>query len=142
MARLFRLFGATERDSAIDEWLDAQPSPLGSMARFWFERLRVSGSDVRELMHDGCPTACVADAAFAYVNVFRAHVSVGFYQGAALPDPQRLLEGSGKLMRHVKLRPGVDMDQTALDALIQAAYVDVVARLAADQRDRETPLLL
>jgi hypothetical protein len=84
--------------------------------------MRECGGDVRELLHDGHPTACVGDAAFGYVNVFTAHVNVGFFLGAQLADPAALLEGTGKKMHHVKLRPGSEVDPTALAALIQAAY--------------------
>ena len=91
--------------------------------------MRRCGQDVRELMHDGCPTACVVDAAFAYVGVFTAHVNVGFFQGASLPDPADLLQGTGKRMRHVKLRWGESLNETALHALILAAYRDMRARL-------------
>ena len=73
--------------------------------------------------------ACVGDAPFAYVNVFRAHVNVGFFHGYELPDPFRLLEGGGKRMRHVKVKPGAGLDSRALGALIDAAYVDIKARL-------------
>lgn len=74
--------------------------------RLWFERMRDCGTDVRELLHDGCPVVCVGDAPFAYVNAFKAHASVGFFYGAMLADPAGLLEGEGKRMRHAKLRPG------------------------------------
>jgi hypothetical protein len=99
------------------------------MAREWFGRMRSLGEDVRELMHDGCPVACVGDAAFGYVNAFRSHVNVGFFKGAVLRDPARLLEGTGKRMRHVKLKPGVDVDAVALTDLIHAAYQDMKARV-------------
>ena len=79
-------------------------------------------------MHDGFATACVGDAPFAYVGVFKAHVNVGFFHGATLPDPARLLEGKGKRMRHVKLRPGHAFDASALEALISAAYRDIGTR--------------
>jgi hypothetical protein len=91
--------------------------------------MRVCGADVRELMHDGCPVACVEDAPFGYVNAFKAHVNVGFFHGAALRDPAGLLEGTGKYMRHVKLRPGITLDASSLEALITAAYLDIKARL-------------
>jgi hypothetical protein len=120
--------GAVGREPAIDRWLDSRPPVLGTIARRWFARMRACGSDVRELMHDGCPTACVGDAAFAYVNVFTHHVNVGFFQGASLPDPAGVLEGTGKFMRHVKLRPGDDIDATVLEALIAAAHRDMRAR--------------
>ena len=102
---------------------------MGAIAREWFEQMRRCGDDVVELIHDGCPTACVGDAAFAYVNAFRRHVNVGFFLGAGLPDPAGLLEGTGKRMRHVKLRPGADVDSKALAMLIAAAYTGIKARL-------------
>lgn len=124
---------AVRHDPAIDAWLDVQVPGLGPLARTWFERMRACGRDVRELMHDGCPTACVGDAAFGYVGVYRAHVNVGFYFGAVLDDPVGLLEGSGRRMRHVKLRPGAELDSGALLALVAASYDDVTRRLAASQ---------
>lgn len=80
-------------------------------------------------MHDGYPTVCVKDAPFAYVGAFRAHVNVGFFHGAGLMDPADLLEGTGRYMRHVKIKPGLPLDRAALEALIVAAYRDVVVRL-------------
>ncbi len=80
-------------------------------------------------MHDGYATVCVEDAPFAYVGAFTAHVNVGFFHGAVLPDSAGLLEGTGKTMRHVKVRPGLALDALSLEALITAAYRDIVARL-------------
>jgi len=126
---VLRFTGAKQRDSKIDAWLKKQPGELGEIARTWFAEFRGCGDDVRELMHDGCPVACVEDVPFGYVNVFKAHVNVGFYFGAELEDPTGLLEGSGKRMRHVKLKPGRELDASALMALIDAAYQDVIARV-------------
>ena len=131
MSELLRFSGAVKRDPAIEVWLNEQTDELGEFARTWFERMRECGDDVRELMHDGCPVASVQDAPFGYVNVFTAHMNVGFFIGAALEDPTGLLEGSGKRGRHVKLRPGRELDSAALGALIDAAYVDIKARLEA-----------
>jgi hypothetical protein len=80
-------------------------------------------------MHDDQPTACIDDAAFAYVDAFTAHVNVGFFRGAELDDPASLLEGTGKFMRHVKLRPGVAADAAALNDLIELAYADMRQRV-------------
>ena len=126
---LFRLNGGVARDAAVDEYFRKHGNGLGATAREWFGVMRKCGDEVRELMHDGCPTACLGDAAFAYVGVFTSHVSVGFFQGAALPDPARLLEGSGKFMRHVKLRPGMHTNGAALRRLIEAAYDDIKTRV-------------
>jgi hypothetical protein len=129
MNPIFRLSGAIKRDPAVETWLDAQPAALGAIARRWLQRMRRCGADVRELIHDGCPVACVGDGAFGYVSVFRAHANVGFFNGAELADPARILEGNGKRMRHVKVKPDVALDADALAALIDAAYVDVKERL-------------
>ena len=126
---LFRLNRTVERDPAIDRWMKEHAGELGAIARKWFEVMRSTGDEVREVLHDGCPTACLGDAAFGYVNVFTAHVNVGFFQGSVLPDPAGLLQGTGKFMRHVKLKPGVTTDAEALERLIEAAYGDIKARV-------------
>ncbi len=131
MSVLFRLSGATQRDPTIEEWLqksDASTTP----ARTWFRKMRACGEDVLELMHDGHPVACVEDVPFAYVDVFKSHTNVGFFFGAHLDDPSSLLEGTGKNMRHVKLKPGAEPNPTALSALIHAAYLDVKIRLKTE----------
>ena len=128
---LLRFPSAVAHAPVIDAWLGEQPGELGALARTWFAIMRACGEDVRELLHDGHPTACVGDAPFGYVNVFKAHVNVGFFHGATLPDPGGLLEGTGRYMRHVKLRPGRAPEPSALTGLIQAAYQDIRRRLAA-----------
>jgi hypothetical protein len=126
---LLRFNGAVERDPAIHAWMKKHEGELGAIARQWFEIMRQCGDEVRELLHDGCPVACLGDAPFAYVNVFTAHVNVGFFHGAALLDPARLLQGSGKHMRHVKLKPGTVPDAASLHKLIENAYADIKARV-------------
>jgi hypothetical protein len=124
-----RFDGAVERDPAIDAWMKQRAGELGAIARQWFEVMRKCGDEVRELLHDGCPVACLGDVPFAYVNVFTSHVNVGFFQGASLPDPARLLQGTGKFMRHVKLKPVTPTNAAALSSLIDAAYSDIKARV-------------
>ena len=129
MEPLFRLTGARRDDPAVSAWFEAGDPGLRQLARFWFDQIRACGLDVVECLHDHQPTACVADAAFAYVAAYRAHAAVGFFHGADLPDPSGLLEGSGKRMRHVKLRWGQPAPEAALQALITAAHSDIRARL-------------
>jgi hypothetical protein len=134
---LFLLPSAVRRDPRIDAWFDLT-DPFRLMVQPWFERMRACGDDVRETLHDGCPTACVGAAAFANVGAYSAHASVGFFHGAALPDPAGLLEGTGKRMRHVKLRAGAELDEAALADLITAAYEDFQRRLRLEAgRDHE-----
>jgi hypothetical protein len=128
-ADLFRIDGAVERDPAIERWTNQHRGELGEIARRWFEVMRGCGDEVREVMHDGAATACLGDVAFGYVGVFTAHVNVGFFQGASLRDPKKLLQGSGKRMRHVKLKAGMSENDEAIRALIEAAYSDIKARV-------------
>jgi hypothetical protein len=132
MSRLLRFPTSVKRDPAIEVWMREHAGELGAIARRWFEVMRGCGEDVRELLHDGHPTACVADAAFAYVNAFQAHVNVGFFRGAEITDPDHLWVGAGKYMRHVKLRPRSHVDATALMELIKTAYSDMKQRLETE----------
>jgi hypothetical protein len=130
--QLLRFSGAVKRDPAIEAWMKEHSDDLGVIAQRWFEVMRQCGDDARELLHDGHPTACIGDAAFGYVNAFKAHVNVGFFRGAALADPGGRLEGTGKFMRHVKLRVGDDLDARALRKLIDAAYIDMKQRVEGE----------
>ncbi len=133
MSAFLRFNGATKHQPQIDTWFDARPPELASIACEWFAEMRNCGQDVTELLHDGHPTACVADAAFGYVNVFTSHVNIGFFHGASLDDPAMLLQGAGRFMRHLKARPDVLPDGGALKFLVRAAYLDIKARLAAER---------
>ena len=132
MSQLLRFTGSVRRDRAVERWMTNHPGELGAIAKRWFEVVRSCGDDVRELLHDGHPTACVSDAGFADVNAFKAHVNVGFFRGAELADPEGLLEGTGRFMRHVKLSPSEDVDASALTRLIRTAYADIRRRLEAE----------
>lgn len=129
---LFIFTNAVRRDPKVDQWFDERPGELSSIARSWFDVMRTCGDDVRELLHDYHPTACVGEAAFADVNVFTNHVNVAFFRGTELDDPTGLLEGTGKHMRHVKLRPNEQVDSDALRNLIRTAYVDMKTRLGVE----------
>jgi len=67
---------------------------------------------------------------YAYIAVLGGHVNLGFYHGASLPDPAGLLEGSGKKLRHVKLRSVSGSKSPAVTALLREAIAD---------RDRAAP---
>ncbi len=124
-----RFNGTVERDPAIDAWMKGHEGELGVIAHKWFAVMRQCGDEVRETLHDGCPVACQGDAPFAYVNVFTSHVNVGFFHGVALPDPHQLLQGTGRSMRHVKLKPGTTVDDASLAKLIEMAYSDIRDRV-------------
>lgn len=129
MRALFRLSGTSKEDPEVEQWLADCPGALGELARYWFGRLRDCGPGIEVTLHDGQPTACLDGAALAYINAFSNHVNLGFFQGAELSDPKGLLEGTGKYMRHVKLKPDSNTDTEALLSLLNAAYEDLRTRL-------------
>ena len=58
---------------------------------------------------------------FCFFMVGKKHVTFGFHSGTSLDDPEGLLEGTGKNIRHVKLRTVEDVEQKGLKNLVQAA---------------------
>jgi hypothetical protein len=134
--RLFPLSGASRRSAEVENWMREHDDQLGALARKWFDVIRACGEDVHDLLHDGHPTACVGGVALAYVNAFQAHVNVGFFLGTALADPDGLLEGAGRFMRHVKVQPGKPLDEMVLERLIRAAYLDLKRHLGTDGAGR------
>jgi hypothetical protein len=58
---------------------------------------------------------------FCWITPYTGHVALGFYYGAELPDPEGMLEGVGRLMRHIKICHPEDLDNPALRTLIKAA---------------------
>ena len=58
---------------------------------------------------------------FCYIATNSKHVNLGFPRGAALPDPNRVLEGEGKTMRHIKLASERDLERPFVRRYIQAA---------------------
>ena len=115
----------------FEEWLATKPTSLSSIAKKWWLQLQRCGPDVIPIIHDGHPVVCYDEAPFAYVNAFTHHVNIGFFYGVDLEDPSRLLEGSGKRMRHVKIKPPQATPEEALKALIDAAYVDIRVRITS-----------
>ena len=58
---------------------------------------------------------------FCYLAIFKAHINLGFYYGAELDDPAGLLEGTGALMRHIKVKSPEQLDDPALRTLVEDA---------------------
>lgn len=68
----------------------------------------------------GIPTF-ETDDPFCFYMIGKKHVTFGFHYGTSLHDPERLLEGTGKNIRHVKLRTPQDLEQKGLKELVIAA---------------------
>ncbi len=129
MTKLLQYTGKDIQAIDFDPWLEQKPETLRPIATKWFNAIKNCGLDVEDIFHDGYPIGCVEEAPFAYVNVFTSHVNVGFFYGAELPDDSGLLEGTGKRMRHIKLRPDSELSDEDISQLIKLAYEDIKRRL-------------
>jgi hypothetical protein len=58
---------------------------------------------------------------FSWIAPAKKHITFGFYYGAELPDPEKLLEGTGKLLRHVKIKSSDDLKKPAVRQLLEVA---------------------
>jgi len=59
--------------------------------------------------------------AFIHIAVYGKHLNLGFNYGASLDDPQQILEGTGKLIRHIRIESLSQLKQRPIKSLIQAA---------------------
>jgi len=129
MEKLFLLSETDCQNIDLSIWLEGKAEVLRPIAEKWFKAIQQCGPDVQSVFHDNYPIGCIENAPFAYVNAYTSHVNLGFFYGAFLPDEKGLLEGTGKRMRHVKLRPEKSIDEEALKQLLTIAYADVKERL-------------
>lgn len=67
--------------------------------------------------------------AFAHIAAYSGHVNLGFNQGVSLPDPTGRLQGTGKAIRHIRLKTISDLNDPAVTALLQAAVNGAVRPL-------------
>ncbi len=132
MAKLLRFTGKDLQDIDMNSLLEGKPTDLQPIALKWLTAIKNSGPEVEQIFHDNYPIGCVDEAPFVYVNVFAAHVNVGFFYGVDLQDPKGLLEGTGKRMRHIKLKTNSNYADEDILLLLQHAYLDIAERLAKE----------
>jgi hypothetical protein len=73
-----------------------------------------------------------------YILPAKRHVTLGFFFGTHLPDPEQLLAGNGSRMRHVKIKTAADAKSPALRSLIEAANADGKRSLASIHKRRSS----
>ena len=132
---------AKSPDKQLDDFIDKYSSEIGELARAALAKMRARLPGAIELVYDNYnalaigfgPTERASDAIFS-IALFPRWVSLFFLQGANLPDPQRLLKGSGKQARHIVLKDATTLDEPAVQSLIAEAL-----RCAARPMDRNGP---
>jgi hypothetical protein len=112
-------------EQQLDGFIAKYSPEVAALARAALARLRARLPGAIELVYDNYnalaigfgPTERTSDAIFS-ITLWPRWVSLFFLQGAGLPDPHRLLEGSGKVARHLVLEDAEDLDRPAVQELI------------------------
>lgn len=118
------------QSGSFDELVDVAEPRIAQVARLLRALILAVHPDAVEVVRLGDRAASYGlgpkkmSEAHTYIMPQRTHVNLGLYQGARLPDPEGLLEGEGKLLRHVKLRSAADVERPALRRLIEASLVE------------------
>jgi hypothetical protein len=111
----------------FDELLDNVEPGLAAIARRLRAVIRAVDASTVETVRlgDNAATYGVGPKkmtdGYAYIMPMRGYVNLGFYQGAVLADPERLLEGTGKGLRHVKIRSLAEANRPSVRALVATA---------------------
>jgi hypothetical protein len=71
-----------------------------------------------------------------YISAFKDHINLGFFYGAGLDDPDALLAGSGKQMRHIKIRSSESLPSAGIRRLLEQAWPDGLARVQGRHASR------
>jgi hypothetical protein len=105
----------------IDEYVARKDPRLGGVAKGLRRLLKKTVPGIRESVNPWKFPTFESNGPMCFFTVGKNHVTFGFLRGTALPDPANLLEGTGKNLRHVKVRVSEDLRQPALERLIRAA---------------------
>lgn len=109
---------ATTETTAL---LRKKPPAMGALAKGIRALVKKTAPGMTESINPwGIPTF-ESNGPMAYIIVHAKHITFGFHRGAGLKDPQDLLEGTGKSMRHVKMRNLADLRRPGLSQLIRDA---------------------
>jgi hypothetical protein len=113
----------------IRDFLVGYDSPVGDLALALREIVLEEAPDAIESVFRNHPSAVWFGSspkmkdAFCYIARAKTHVNLGFCQGAALSDPERVFEGTGKVMRHIKFWSNKELTRPFLRRYIRAAIM-------------------
>jgi hypothetical protein len=108
-------------DAAVDAWFrDIEPTQRSTLSALRRLVLGVAPEAIEEIKWRR-PCYSNARGLFCYLHTTGSYAILGFQKGAALDDPEGLLEGTGKAMRHIKFRNGRRPDDPAVAALLKQA---------------------
>jgi len=107
------------------EWIDAyvarKDKELGRVALGLRSLMKKTVPGVKESVNPWKMPTFESHGPMCFFSIGKQHITFGFLRGTSLPDPANLLEGTGRNLRHVKLRAVEDLRKPALKKLIQSA---------------------
>jgi len=106
---------------SFDDYLTDQPPRNRSIVRALRTFVKRVAPVLQESVKWGNGCWVKGNLPVSYVYSASDHVQFGFFRGSALKDPQRLLEGKGQYVRHIKVRKRSDIDANAFEALLRQA---------------------
>jgi hypothetical protein len=117
---------SAERD--LQGFIDRYTPEIAALARACLKKMRAKLPGAAQLVYDNynalvigfCPSDRASEAIFSIV-LYPRWVTLFFLQGAGLPDPNKLLKGGGKMVRHIVLASAEDLDKPAVQALMTIA---------------------
>jgi hypothetical protein len=115
-------------ESQLDAFLDKYTPAIATLARACLAKMRARLPGAVQLVYDNYnalaigfgPSERASEAVFS-IALYPRWVTLFFLQGAGLPDPRRILKGSGKVVRHIVLASAADLDQPAIQDLMGQA---------------------
>jgi hypothetical protein len=105
----------------IDAYLDRKPPDLAAVAAGLQQLVRTVVKGTRVSVNPWKLPTFESNGPMCFFSIGKNHVTFGFLRGTSLADPEGLLEGTGKNLRHVKLREAKELKRPALKKLILAA---------------------
>ena len=105
----------------IDEYVSRKEVTLREVAQGVRQLMRKTVPSVRESVNPWKMPTFESNGPMCFFTIGKSHVTFGFLRATSLPDPEKLLEGTGKNLRHVKLRSPEDLRNPTLKKLIKAA---------------------
>ena len=109
-------------DSDTDRWFQSGSDDQCELLTELRAIVLATGKDIDEAIKWQRPVYSNGGTMFCYLHRSKNHVTLGFHQGASLDDPDELLEGTGKAMRHIKVRDRSDIRKRAIKSLLKQAY--------------------
>jgi hypothetical protein len=107
--------------NAADAWFqNANPAQVSDLAALRTLIFSIA-PDAREEFKWNRPVYSNRSGMFCYLVSTKGYATLGFHNGADLTDPERLLEGTGKGMRHIKFKAGRSPNDPAVLALLKQA---------------------